>query len=351
MPDTPQFNLELVRRFNLWLMAQKYRPYTEEYYKYTARHFSAFLGNKSATKVTYVDVLEYLAALAQEGKSIYTLHHYLHGLRIFYDFLDFGGLIAQHAPRMVRMKAIRPKVPAVINEKQMVRLIAAAKTPRDRLIAELLYATGCRGGELGRIKVEDIDFDGHKIRVLGKGNKPRFVLFGTPAKRAIRAYLKGRQSGYLIEDGMRKQKGTVAPSGYGGAWALSWRVYSAPHRYKQYQHYIPAKDKASRREACALLKKLTKDVDLSRPPRSTPKTPSCIWDAVKGMAARAGMPWICPQIIRHTFATHLLDHNANLRVIQHLMGHNSGRTTEIYTHVSRVDLRKPYDHCHPRAKG
>lgn len=133
--------------------------------------------------MTYVDVLEYLAALAQEGKSIYTLHHYLHGLRIFYDFLDFGGLIAQHAPRMVRMKAIRPKVPVLINEKQVIRLIAAAETPRDRLIAELLYATGCLGGEVGRIKVEDIDFDGHKIRVIGKGNKPRFVLFGTPAKK------------------------------------------------------------------------------------------------------------------------------------------------------------------------
>lgn len=350
MPDAAQFNLELVRRFTLWIMAQKYRPYTEAYYKYTAKHFSAFLGNKSATKATYVDVLEYLAALSQEGKSLYTLHHYLHGLRIFYDFLDFGGLITQHAPRMVRMKAIRPKVPAIINEKQVVRLIAAAETPRDRLIVELLYATGCRSGEIGRIKVEDIDFDGRTIRVLGKANKPRFVLFGTPAKRAIRAYLKGRQSGYLIDDDRPQQKGTVGPS-RGGAWTLSWKVYSGPHRYKLYRHYIPMRYKASRREARALLKKLTRDVNLSRPHTSTPKNPHLIWDAVKGMAARAGMPWICPQILRHTFATHLLDHNANLRVIQHLMGHNSGRTTEVYTHVSRVDLRKPYDRCHPRAGG
>jgi len=350
MPDSAQFNLELVRRFNLWLIAQKYQHSTQQYYKHTAEHFSAFLGNKSATTVTYVDILEYLAALAQRGQSLHGLRHYLHGLRIFYDFLDFGGLITEHAPRMVRLKAVRAKVPVVINERQVIRLIAAAQTPRDRLIVELLYATGCRGSEIGRIKVEDIDFDGHKIRVIGKANKPRFVLFGTPAKRAIRAYLKGRQSGYLIDDAIPQQKGSVIPA-WNGAWTLAWRVYSGPHRYKHYRHYIPVRYKASRREARAMLRKLTKDVDLSRPTTSTPKTASCIWDAVKAMAARAGMPWICPQTLRHTFATHLLDHNANLRVIQHLMGHASGRTTEIYTHVSRVDLRKPYDRCHPRARG
>jgi site-specific recombinase XerD len=341
------FNLVLVEQFKVWLKAQKYEDRTITCYGCTAAHFSRFLKNKRLTEAKYIDVLEFLAAIAQ-NKSRYTVRLSLHSLRIFYDFLDFGGLITEHAPRMVRMKAIPQQVPVVLNEKQVVRLIAAARNSRDRVIAELLYATGCRPCELGRIRVEDIDFDGQKIRVSGK-NKTRFVIFGTPAKRAIRAYLGGRTSGYLIDDGNPKQHGFVCPTSR--SWMLHWRVYSGPHQYVKHSHYIPVRFGASRKDARAMLKRLTRNVDLSRPPAQSPKKTECIRDAIKAMAARAGMPWVCPSMLRHCFATHLLDHDAHLRVIQNLMGHSTLRPTQIYTHVSRTDLRKVYDRCHPRAKG
>lgn len=330
-------------------MAQKHSSNTRTDYTHFAEWFSTFLGNKSVTKATYIDVLGYLASVAKAGKSYCTIHHHLHGLRIFYDFLDFAGLITEHAPRMVRMKAAPRKIPVVLNERQVVRLIAAARNPRERVIAEVLYATGCRVCELVRIKIEDIDFEGQKIRVTGKRQKSRFVLFGTPARRAIRTYLQGRNVGYLIDDGRRRQQGMVCATSH--SWMLRWRVYSGPGQYVKHEHYIPARYRYSRRDARVLLKRVTKRVDLSRPPNLNPIAESNIWEAVKKMAKRAGMPWVNPQMLRHTFATHLLDHNAHLRVIQNLMGHESIDTTQIYTHVSRTDLRKTYERCHPRGKG
>jgi integrase/recombinase XerC len=346
VPDAAQFNLKLLRQFKLWMAAQKYHRRTQDGYKYTIQSFCAFLGNKSAVKVRYVDILEYLAAVSP-SRTLSTIRSHLHILRVFYDFLDFGGLITEHSPRMVLMRAIRRKVPTVLSERQVFRLIAAARNCRDRLIAELLYATGCRPCELGRIKFEDIDFDGRKIRVIGKG-KARFVLFGLPAKRAILAYLKGRKTGYLLDDGIPKQNGFICPAKK--SWMLHWRTYSGPHQYIKHSHYIPVSRRASRQEARALLRKLTKNVDLSRPLTRTPKGTECVRDAVKWMAARARMPWITPSMLRHSFATHLLDHDAHLRTVQDLMGHCTLRSTEIYTHVSTAHLMKSYKRCHPRGR-
>ena len=349
MADAAKYNLELLRRFDLWLSAMKYEPNTHWMYSHAADEFSTFLGNKSFTRANYVDVLEYLAAIGEMGcRSRRTVRGYLHGLRIFYDFLDFAGFIREHAPRMIHMKAIPRKIPVVLSEKKISRLIKSARNPRDRVIAELLYSTGCRSCELTRIKVEDIDFDENRIRVFGK-IRPRVVLFGLSAKRAIRAYLRGRQHGYLIDDGIPKQRGNVMSAARRG-WHLSWRTYTGPHEYKIHRYYIPVGRNMSRQEARAELRRLTKNVDLSRPLTTTPKSTDTIRKAIKAMAAIAGIPWANPSMIRHTFATHLLEHDANLRVIQDLMGHASIRATEIYTHVCTKQLRRTYKRYHPLGK-
>lgn len=349
MRNPAEYNLELLRRFDLWLSAMKYDPNTHGMYWHTAKEFSIFLGNKLLTEASYVDVLEYLGAIGEMGsRSRRTVRGYLHGLRIFYDFLDFRGLIREHAPRMIHMKAIPRKIPVVLSEKQVLSLIKAARNSRDRVIAELLYATGCRSCELTKIKVQDIDFDENKIRVLGKF-RPRIVLFSPSAKRALRAHLRGRKHGYLIDDGIPEQAGGVATSA-GKGWLLTWRTYSGPHEYKKHRHYIPVGRNLSRQEARAELRKITKNINLSRPLTNSPKSTDCIRTAIKAMAAIAGIPWANPSMIRHTFATHMLDHDANLRAIQELMGHVSIRSTEIYTHVSVRHLRKAYERCHPRGK-
>ena len=348
MRDCAQHNMELLRQFILWMKVQKYHPSTIKGYRLSVHIFLSFLGQKSATKVRYVDVLEYLSFRSETQKSRYALQHTLHNLRIFYDFLDFGGLITEHAPRMVRMKSARPRIPVVLNERQASQLISSARNSRDRVIAELLYGTGCRPCELVRIRVENIDFDGQKIHVHGKG-KSRIVLFGSPAKKAIRAYLCGRRAGYLIRDGNPVQRGMVGRSQSG--WMLGWRTYTGPHEYTKHTHYAPLRLCPSRQAARALLKRITKDIDLTRPPVDRPLSIHVIRKAVKAMAIRAGVPWAFPMTLRHTFATHLLDHNAHLRVIQKLMGHESLRSTEIYTHVSTAGIRGAYERCHPRGAG
>ncbi|MHB8412714.1 MAG: tyrosine-type recombinase/integrase [Candidatus Acidiferrales bacterium] len=344
-----KYNSELIKRFHLWLVSQKYHHHTVKEYAYSAEVFAVFLRNKPFTKVTYVDVLEFLASKSEEGKSIYSLHHYLHALRVFYDFLDFGGLIKEHAPRRVRMKALPYKIPVVLNEGQVSRLIAAARTPRERVVAELLYATGCRAGELAKMKVEDIDFEEHKIRVIGKRSKPRFVLFGSRAEGAIRAYLKGRNTGYLVQDGDRRQTGSLSKTR--GGWTLSWKVYSGPQKQKEYRHFVSARRCPSREEADILLNEIARNAALPRPWMNEHKSVGCINNIVKRMAVQAGMPHVCAKMLRHTFATHMLNHNAPLPVIQQLMGHTNIKTTEIYTHVSRTEIRKTYDRCHPSGSG
>jgi site-specific recombinase XerD len=318
-------------------------------YEYSAGVFSAFLRKKPFTKVTYVDVLEFLASKSEEGKSVYTLRHHLHALRVFYDFLDFGGLIKEHAPRRVRMRALPHQIPVVLNESQVKRLIAAAQTPRDSVVAELLYATGCRAGELAMTRVEDIDFEEHKIRVIGKRSKPRIVLFGSRVERAIRTYLKGRNTGYLIQDGDRRQTGSLSKAP--GGWTLSWKVYRGPNKQKEYSHFVSARRCPSRKDADTLLNEITRNGNLSRPWMNKHVSVGCIGNIIKRMAVRAEMPHVCPRMLRHTFATHMLNHNAPLPVIQHLMGHSDIKTTEIYTHVSRTEIKKTYDRCHPNESG
>ncbi|MFA7465098.1 MAG: tyrosine-type recombinase/integrase, partial [Syntrophales bacterium] len=167
---------------------------------------------------------------------------------------------------------------------------------RDRAALELLYSTGVRVGELVKLDVEDIDFSQGLIKILGKGRKERIVPAGDPALAALREYLKERPA--LFRKGRDMPKGNPVFLGKSG-------------------------------------KRIT--------------TRSIARMVVKYVEAGGIHRRISPHKLRHTFATHLLDSGADLRVIQELLGHESLSTTQRYTSVSAARLMEVYDKAHPKA--
>lgn len=343
-----QLNQELARRYDLWLIAQQYSDQTKRSYRRAVRDFHEFIGRKSALRITHFDVRDFLAHVSKRGLALDSVNHHLHGLRNFFDFLNLGGLVGHVAPRFVRARPRVPKLPHILSEREVLKLLAACRNARDRALVELLYATGCRVGEAVTIKIEDIDFDSRKIRVQGKGRRVRFVIFGSPAHRALSKYLGRRKRGFLFEEGWPQQKGFVASNGRG--WLARWTAYKTKPRQSHYfEKYLGAKSRLSYHDAKLKLEALTKRLNLVRPARDKALSTTVVGRVFKILAVRARITRATPHMLRHSFATHMLDHGADVRFIQELLGHVCLNTTEIYTHVSRKKLMETFKRYHPRA--
>lgn len=283
------FNEALAERYGRWLVAQSYAPATRYYYVGAVSSFLEFLGNKSATKTSQVDVQEYLASAAGMGCPAYKLRERLYALRIFFDFLCLGGLIAWSPPRLVHMKRLRRHLPRVLSKTGIKKIFEKAESPREKVLLEVLYGTGIRCGELLSVRVREIDFKNRRFLVHGKAGD-RVILFSRRVGNAIRQYLCGRGDGYLFR--------TV----------------------RQDSH--------------------------SRSVGLTPLSDNCIQRDFRTLSSRAGIE-VTARILRHTFATHMMDNGADLLAVRDLMGHKSLRTTILYTHMSKIPLRRAYDAYHP----
>jgi integrase/recombinase XerD len=175
------------------------------------------------------------------------------------------------------------------------------KARRDRLILELLYATGMRISELAALRLADLDVDRQMALVFGKGSKERVVPYGRHARAALEAWL--------------------GPSGRGAM---------APDRW------------ARRADEESLLIS-TRGKRMSR---------QTVWVVVRAAAVRVHLEdKVTPHVLRHSCATHLLEHGADIRVVQELLGHAAITTTQVYTKVSNDLLRREYEAAHPRARG
>src|SRR5579863_5498340 len=215
MYSPPNFNLELTRRFMRWMEIQHYARGTKHQYQTILSAFRESLGEKLATHATHDDVLEFLTCEAIRGRSLRSLHNRLDSLRVFYDFLKLGGIEHRSPARTVRLRHVQRQIPRILSEQDVSRLIAHCRTPRDRVLIELLYATGCRLGEVAAIQLEHIDLDARTIRVKGKTGT-RMVFFGNSARKAILDYSRGRREGFLFRIEYRVQRGTV------GLYRRSW---------------------------------------------------------------------------------------------------------------------------------
>lgn len=244
----------------------------------------------------------WLAALAATGAARTTLARRTSAVKTFTAWAVRRGLMASDPAARLQMPKARRTLPAVLRQDQALDAMAAAKSGaqqgdplalRDRLIVELLYASGIRVSELCGLDIDDVDTSRRLLRVLGKGNKQRTVPFGAPAVAALTEWLSDGRPALATKDS-------------GPALLLGARGRRLdPRQARTVVHQT--------------------------------------------MAAVDGAPDIGPHGLRHSAATHLLEGGADLRVVQELLGHSTLATTQLYTHVTVARLRAVHDQAHPRA--
>jgi len=193
-------NAQLAERFAVWTAFGCHRAdSTVNAKSRTVRKFSAYLQDRPLRSAGVAEVRGFLGLILGSGKSRLTMQHALFDLRTFYDFLVSGGMVRVNPARLVSPGKAPSRLPLVLNEQEVEKLIDAAGTPRDRAVIELLYATGCRRTEMSRLRVEDVCFAAESITVRrGKGDKDRVVLFGSKAGAALDAWLGDRRRGSLF---------------------------------------------------------------------------------------------------------------------------------------------------------
>jgi integrase/recombinase XerC len=276
--------------------------------------------------ITRPAIRGFLADLFRRGESRASAARKLAAVRTFLRYLKREGLIEADPGLLVVTPRREQKIPRHLDVDEMVRLletpdVSAPLGRRDRAILELLYASGLRLSELVALDLEDLNLGSRMVRVMGKGRKERLLPFNRSAADALRAWLpdrevllvRARQALRPDRVGLKprrspKAEGRQLPAEGEGGVFLNYRGtrLSSRHVHRLVRHYVAA---------CSV---------------------------------RFG---ISPHAIRHSFATHLLEAGADLRVIQELLGHVRLGTTQRYTHVNAAQLMDVYRRAHPRAKG
>jgi integrase/recombinase XerC len=263
----------------------------------------------------------FLAELHRLGQSRATAARKLAGVRTFLRYLWREGAIEDDPSALVATPKREVRMPAHLSEGEMDALLAApdGDTPlsrRDRTILELFYASGLRLSELAGLDVDDVNLSAKMVRVHGKGGKERIVPFNASTAKAIREYLKDREAITSGRDGQDRLEGRDArredPSSPSRRSRPSGPLFV---NYRGGRLTVRSIDRLVRRYVAAT-------------------------------SARLG---ISPHALRHSFATHLLQRGADLRVIQELLGHARLSTTQRYTHVNAAQLLEVYRKSHPRA--
>jgi tyrosine recombinase XerC len=287
--------------------------HTVKSYVHDLAQFSDWLSSESVDsdelrweQVTYPQIRSYLGHLAQNGYNRRSVTRKLSSLKAFYKWLEREvGITDNPAAKVLSPKASRP-LPDVLDVSEIERMLEqTAKITsfsiRDRALIEVLYATGMRVAEACALKLGDVDWRAGEIRVIGgKGNKDRVVLMGRFAKQALEKYVHESRPSLLAR---RRNKLELACE---NVWINA---------------------------------------------RGTALSSHAVYVLVQEYAARAGITKkVTPHTMRHSFATHLLQHGADLRVVQELLGHRSLSSTQVYTRVSAAHLKGEYDKAHPRAK-
>ena len=266
-------------------------------YRADLRRFSSWLGQRDRELVTATraDVLEYLAGLSASPPR--SIARRLSSLRRFYQYLMRQARIDADPCARVETPRIGRSLPNALSESEVDALLqapdpAAREGLRDRTMLELLYATGLRVSELVNLKLGQINHEQGVVRVVGKGGKERLVPLGEAALEWLERYL-------------REARPRLRVAGSGDALFPS--------------------------------------------PRGGAISRQAFWYAIKRYAIIAGISKpISPHSLRHAFATHLLNHGADLRVVQLLLGHSDISTTQIYTHVARERLKQLHAAHRPR---
>ena len=294
---------EIFNKYINYLEAERNAsPYTVRNYATDLLDFFNFLrttGISSLKEVEKLTLRDYLAHLMKQGFVKASIARKLSAIRSFYRYLLREGMVSTSPVATTSSPKLDKRLPSFLTLEEIRRLLEAPdlSTPqgqRDRALLELLYASGIRVSELVQLNLEQVNLNTHEIRVWGKGAKERVVLMGTPAAEALTAYLsQGR------------------PELLGKKRSLALFI-------NRYGERLPE------RRIQTILGKYARLAGIDKK--------------------------VHPHLLRHTFATHLLDGGADLRVVQELLGHADLSSTQIYTHVTKSQARKVYLSAHPMAR-
>lgn len=291
--DKEEFlKINVINDFISYISKKNYSVNTYTSYINDLYYFYIFI-KKDLTKVTFEDIKDYLEHLNLKKEKTSSIRRKISSLKSFYKFLYKNNYINKKDYPLTKIAypKMEKKLPKFIYYNDLLEIINESSKDkdgvRDRLIIEMLYATGVRVSELINIKINDIDFNNRRIIVLGKGNKERIVYYGEYAEEVLKEYMKTHE---------RKNHNYLFVNSRGG------KLTDRGVRY--------------------------------------------IIDNI--MSKLSIKTHVTPHVLRHTFATDMLNNGCDIKVVQELLGHSSLKATEIYTHVTNEHLKKVYYECFPR---
>lgn len=285
----------MVTEYLRWLKTNNFSTWTIKAYQADLAEFSDFVP-VPLSAVDKGEIRSYLAMLKSRGCSHRTMARKLASLRSFYRYALLAGHIQANPAKEISSPRFRGALPRFLYPQVVSQLLdLPPATPlglRDRAMLDLLYATGIRVGELVGLSLTDFRSDSRQILVTGKGNKQRLLPVNEEAVRSLTVYINRARP--RLDGGCSTRLWLNAGGRALGQRGVRWII-----------------DKYCRRLAVNIA--------------------------------------VSPHVIRHSFATHMLENGADLRSVQELLGHSSLSTTQIYTHVTRERLKSVYNQSHPRA--
>jgi site-specific recombinase XerD len=330
------------------------RP-TRALYARVYKEFFMHAGGLRLNEIRPRDVREYLAWQMNRGASNSKLRQTLSALRSLFRYAEAFEVVAVSPARSIQTRRHHRKLPDVLTEEQINKLIQSPKNIRDRALLETTYSSGCRVSEVAGMRVRDLSISERTIRVIGKGDKERIVPLGRMAIELLLEYLGERKSGWLFQrEGQNDQRGFVFEKWQKGVWEGRWRSEYAIDaagklRFTTKSKILGKISEMSRQEAEEKLKMLLAG-ELQRRPRPVkdqPMNARSIEKIVQKAGMAAGIGHVHPHMLRHSFATHLLDHGADILTIDRFLGHVNLSTTAIYAHVSQAKMHDTLEKCHP----
>lgn len=271
-------------------------------YQADLKKFSSFLkekGETSVDNVTREDIRNFLMALKNKKLSVNSIARNLVSIKSFFKYLVNERIIKDDIAAVLESPKLWKKLPDTLSIGEVDKIILKANFKnkqgiRDKAILEILYGTGMRVSEAVNLKLRDINFEVGFLKCKGKGQKERIVPFGGKAQTAIKRYLKEARPDFILK------------------------------------------------------KRDVPEIFLSRLGR--PISRVSIWKMIKTYTRKANIKKnITPHTLRHSFATHMLEGGADLRIVQELLGHADISTTQIYTHINKDRLKSIHHKYHPRA--
>ncbi|MCU1492750.1 MAG: xerD [Acidimicrobiaceae bacterium] len=305
--DRPELSLDAEEYLSYLSVERGRAPRTISSYRRDLSAYEDFLRGRAVelSQVSPPIVQDYMAFMAASGLAASSRARALAAIRGLHGFAQAERGAAHDPTEDLEGPRVPQGLPKALSEPEVERLLGAvqgegARALRDRAMLELLYATGARISEVVGLSLRDMDFEASLVRLFGKGSKERIVPVGRVAVRALLAWL-GPEGRPVMIRGRR----------------------------------------TSRDDAEALFVS-TRGARMSR---------QAAWTVVRTHALSVGLAdRVSPHVLRHSCATHMLDHGADIRVVQELLGHASITTTQVYTKVSQEHLRRAYVAAHPRAR-